>query len=55
MTLRTYWEDMRPQPNRTEEELYECLECGERAQSKESGTCEGCGGELLHLGRSRDL
>jgi rRNA maturation endonuclease Nob1 len=35
--------------------MYECLKCGSRAKAVESGVCESCGGELLHLGRSRDL
>jgi DNA-directed RNA polymerase subunit RPC12/RpoP len=46
---------MRPNKSVTEAELYECLECGARAEADESGVCEDCGGELLHLGRSRDL
>ncbi|QAU12530.1 rubrerythrin-like domain-containing protein [Halorubrum sp. BOL3-1] len=43
---------MRPQSEHTEKEVYECFECGRRTDSP--GQCE-CGGELLHLGRSRDL
>ena len=43
---------MRPNYTTSGEELYECFECG--ARSEESGRCD-CGGELLHLGRSRDL
>jgi len=43
---------MRPQATHTERELYECFECGQRTDS--AGTCE-CGGELMHIGRSRDL
>ncbi|WP_321169153.1 rubrerythrin-like domain-containing protein [Halorubrum sp. Eb13] len=44
--------DMRPEYESDGQELYECFECGERTDS--GGTCE-CGGELKHLGRSRDL
>lgn len=36
-------------------EVYECFECGCRVEKADPGTCEKCGGELLHLGRSRDL
>ncbi|WP_152421915.1 rubrerythrin-like domain-containing protein [Halorubrum saccharovorum] len=43
---------MRPESEHTGRELYECFECGERYER--GGTCE-CGGELRHLGRSRDL
>lgn len=43
---------MRPNCTDDGEEVYECFECGARAEA--SGRCE-CGGELLHLGRSRDL
>ncbi|MUW15635.1 rubrerythrin-like domain-containing protein [Halorubrum sp. CBA1125] len=43
---------MRPNYDTNGQELYECLSCG--ARTDEGGTCE-CGGELRHLGRSRDL
>ena len=43
---------MRPQTQTTEQELYECFNCG--ARTKAAGSCE-CGGELRHIGRSRDL
>ncbi|WP_152422937.1 rubrerythrin-like domain-containing protein [Halorubrum kocurii] len=43
---------MRPESGANGQELYECFECGARSES--GGTCE-CGGELQHLGRSRDL
>ncbi|WP_157884793.1 rubrerythrin-like domain-containing protein [Halorubrum aethiopicum] len=43
---------MRPNTTEGGEELYECFECG--ARSETAGRCD-CGGELLHLGRSRDL
>ena len=46
---------MRPKKSVIEAELYECFTCGSRAEVVESGVCESCGGELLHLGRSRDL
>ena len=43
---------MRPKYDHSEQELYECFKCG--ALVDEAGTCE-CGGELRHIGRSRDL
>ncbi|MGM0683207.1 MAG: rubrerythrin-like domain-containing protein [Halobacteriota archaeon] len=43
---------MRPQTQTKGQELYECFECGTRTES--GGTCD-CGGELCHIGRSRDL
>ncbi|MES3160429.1 MAG: rubrerythrin-like domain-containing protein [Halorubrum sp.] len=43
---------MRPNCTDDGEELYECFECGTRSEAP--GRCE-CGGELRHLGRSRDL
>ncbi|WP_321162975.1 rubrerythrin-like domain-containing protein [Halorubrum sp. T3] len=43
---------MRPEYECDSEEVYECFECGRRTDS--AGECE-CGGELLHIGRSRDL
>jgi len=43
---------MRPEFESDGQELYECFECGARTDS--DGTCE-CGGDLKHLGRSRDL
>ncbi|MFC7187456.1 rubrerythrin-like domain-containing protein [Halorubrum yunnanense] len=43
---------MRPESDSHGRELYECFECGARMES--GGTCD-CGGELRHLGRSRDL
>jgi hypothetical protein len=43
---------MRPKYDCESEEVYECFECGRRTGS--AGECE-CGGELLHIGRSRDL
>mgnify|MGYP000497501030 CR=1 FL=1 len=43
---------MRPQTQTTTKELYECFKCGKRTES--GGTCD-CGGELQHIGRSRDL
>ena len=46
------WNTMRPNTTEGGEELYECFECG--ARSETAGHCD-CGGELLHLGRSRDL
>jgi|AntRauTorcE11897_2_1112592.scaffolds.fasta_scaffold00007_16 hypothetical protein len=52
MSLATKLGDMRPQSEIDGQELYECFECGERTES--GGMCE-CGGQLRHLGRSRDL
>ncbi|MFO7925693.1 rubrerythrin-like domain-containing protein [Natronomonas sp.] len=46
---------MRPNNTQTCFEVYECFYCGVRAEGINPGTCEECGGELLHLGRSRDL
>lgn len=46
------WVGMRPQTQTECQELYECFECGARTES--GGTCD-CGGELQHIGRSRDL
>jgi len=43
---------MRPEYDHSERELYECFKCGTLVD--EDGTCE-CGGELRHIGRSRDL
>ncbi|WP_147587247.1 rubrerythrin-like domain-containing protein [Halorubrum lipolyticum] len=43
---------MRPESETHGREVYECFKCGARSES--DGTCE-CGGELQHLGRSRDL
>ncbi|WP_435093737.1 rubrerythrin-like domain-containing protein [Halorubrum sp. N11] len=44
---------MRPETEIHGRELYECFKCGARSETG-SNTCE-CGGELQHLGRSRDL
>lgn len=44
--------DMRPEYENHGEEVYECFKCGRRTDSP--GECE-CGGELRHIGRSRDL
>lgn len=52
MLLATKIRNMRPQSEIERQELYECFECGARTDS--GGTCE-CGGDLKHLGRSRDL
>ena len=43
---------MRPKSDQIGQELYECFECG--ALVEDGGTCE-CGGDLRHIGRSRDL
>jgi len=43
---------MRPETQSVSRELYECFRCGQRTDT--GNTCD-CGGELLHLGRSRDL
>ena len=43
---------MRPESETGGRELYECFKCGSRSET--GGICE-CGGELQHLGRSRDL
>lgn len=44
--------DMRPNYEPESRELYECFNCAGRTTA--GGTCE-CGGELQHIGRSRDL
>lgn len=46
---------MRPRVSEETTELYECFSCGERVSDTESQLCDSCGGQLLHLGRSRDL
>jgi len=44
-------------PNNAEDgiDVYECFNCGARSEAPDSEVCADCGGELLHLGRSRDL
>ncbi|WP_299232621.1 rubrerythrin-like domain-containing protein [Natronomonas sp.] len=46
---------MRPNQIECGAEVHECLECGNRTEADDAGICPECGGELLHLGRSRDL
>ncbi|MDR9380296.1 MAG: rubrerythrin-like domain-containing protein [Natronomonas sp.] len=46
---------MRPSDVQATIKLYECFKCGARVEDAAPGRCEECGGELLHLGRSRDL
>ncbi|PSP38893.1 hypothetical protein BRC63_07735 [Halobacteriales archaeon QH_10_70_21] len=46
---------MRPDDRTTGEKVHECFTCGARAEGSAAGTCPACGGELRHLGRSRDL
>ncbi|MEF8777673.1 MAG: rubrerythrin-like domain-containing protein [Natronomonas sp.] len=46
---------MRPNQIKNGINTYECFECGARVDDPDTRTCPGCGGELLHLGRSRDL
>ncbi|MFC6722808.1 rubrerythrin-like domain-containing protein [Halobacteriaceae bacterium SHR40] len=46
---------MRPHVTEQQTELYECFSCGERVSEPETQLCTACGGELLNLGRSRDL
>ncbi len=45
---------MRPSVDESVIELYECFKCGGRTDTAIDG-CDRCGGELRHLGRSRDL
>jgi hypothetical protein len=52
MCVCTKHTSMRPETKITAQELYECFNCGSRTKS--AGGCE-CGGELRHIGRSRDL
>ncbi|WP_155118424.1 rubrerythrin-like domain-containing protein [Halorubrum sp. BV1] len=44
---------MRPECDTSGEKVYECFKCGSRCET--GGACPACGGELRHLGRSRDL
>jgi len=45
---------MRPGTSKEEVELFECQDCGARAESPETRLCT-CGGELINLSKSRDL
>ncbi|MFW5918408.1 MAG: rubrerythrin-like domain-containing protein [Haloferacaceae archaeon] len=46
---------MRPNTNTIPSGLYECPQCGKRIDGPETRSCESCGGQLLHISRSRDL
>jgi hypothetical protein len=46
---------MRPNNAEVGIDMYECFDCGARAEDPDTEVCPDCGGELLHLGRSRDL
>jgi len=46
---------MRPSDDSSDEELYECPECGGRETDPETPTCGNCGTDLLNISRSRDL
>ncbi|WP_254840390.1 rubrerythrin-like domain-containing protein [Natronomonas marina] len=46
---------MRPKTEESGGKVYECFDCGSRVEGSTSGRCGSCGGELCHLGRSRDL
>ncbi|MFB6173244.1 MAG: rubrerythrin-like domain-containing protein [Halobacteriales archaeon] len=46
---------MHPNTGTEGKELYECFECGARAESPATRRCASCGGELRCIGRSRDL
>jgi len=46
---------MRPSDSIDDGELYECFECGDRAESPDRRICESCGGTLKNINRSRDL
>jgi rRNA maturation endonuclease Nob1 len=46
---------MRPDVDVEGDELYECIDCGERAAEPDSRVCASCGGKLENISRSRDL
>jgi len=46
---------MRPVVETKDSGTYECLQCGARVVAPETRVCEGCGGSLQRLSRSRDL
>jgi rRNA maturation endonuclease Nob1 len=46
---------MRPNTDVDGSELYECIDCGERASEPDSRVCESCGGRLENISRPRDL
>lgn len=46
---------MRPSDSDSEIDLYECTDCGQRAESPKSQMCGACGGEFINLSRPRDL
>ncbi|CAI50555.1 small CPxCG-related zinc finger protein [Natronomonas pharaonis DSM 2160] len=45
---------MRPISTASKADIYECFDCGVRIETTVAGRCD-CGGEFVHLGRSRDL
>lgn len=46
---------MRPNATTDDTELYECFDCGARVEAPDDRVCEGCGGRLRNITRSRDL
>lgn len=46
---------MRPTSDVDQDGVYECQDCGARPEAVESRICPECGGDLLDLGRERDL
>ena len=46
---------MRPNYVQAGTSAHECFDCGTRFESPDSKICPDCDGELINLGRSRDL
>ncbi|QHS17642.1 rubrerythrin-like domain-containing protein [Halopenitus persicus] len=46
---------MRPKTDVETESVYECFDCLARTVDPETPTCDDCGGDLWHIGRSRDM
>lgn len=55
MFAGSYQGYMRPEDIESELKVYECSNCGERAESAETRVCRECGGTLLNLSKPRDL
>ncbi|MFB6171969.1 MAG: rubrerythrin-like domain-containing protein [Haloarculaceae archaeon] len=46
---------MRPYIDVEQSDVYECFDCVAQVAAPERRECAACGGELRHIGRSRDL
>jgi rRNA maturation endonuclease Nob1 len=46
---------MRPSTEYSDADVYECTGCGARVSDPETRRCSECGGEIINLGKSRDL